>query len=285
MVICLCVKSKPKALGAAVALGPLSPLETFTSPLFGHMYPMIPHYLKRLVSSTLQCLLPRCAHAMQLVCLTQSTVLRFNFLSSRAQCCTPLCLCLYVFCTNTNNTSHTCTQSFSSLQLCSFARVFVQMTYLLIRIKWPNDVLCDGKKISGMLINIEDAACIGGVGLNVNQVFDGDDELASTATSLKVETEIEHDRESLLATFCYQLESLMRKPWKDVLDEYKSLNALHGLSVRVYHNQRLVDDERDFTAKVVGIADSGELLVKNEETGAVQTISGQEISIRPKTTA
>eukprot|EP00049_Salpingoeca_infusionum_P008424 m.138388 g.138388 ORF g.138388 m.138388 type:complete len:65 (-) comp14011_c1_seq14:1376-1570(-) len=53
-------------------------------------------------------------------------------------------------------------------------------------IKWPNDVLCDGKKISGMLINIEDAACIGGVGLNVNQVFDGDDELASTATSLKV---------------------------------------------------------------------------------------------------
>eukprot|EP00049_Salpingoeca_infusionum_P008428 m.138448 g.138448 ORF g.138448 m.138448 type:complete len:145 (-) comp14011_c1_seq25:516-950(-) len=102
---------------------------------------------------------------------------------------------------------------------------------------------------------------------------------------LHQETEIEHDRESLLATFCYQLESLMRKPWKDVLDEYKSLNALHGLSVRVYHNQRLVDDERDFTAKVVGIADSGELLVKNEETGAVQTISGQEISIRPKTTA
>lgn len=60
-----------------------------------------------------------------------------------------------------------------------------------IQVKWPNDFLCGGKKVAGILAEsaIEDQRLlwvIVGVGLNVNQVFEPSDPLAGTATSLRM---------------------------------------------------------------------------------------------------
>lgn len=65
-------------------------------------------------------------------------------------------------------------------------------------IKWPNDVLCEGKKIAGILIEtvVTDTFlfCIVGIGINLNYTkSDFPGELAEKATSLKMITHAEHD--------------------------------------------------------------------------------------------
>jgi BirA family biotin operon repressor/biotin-[acetyl-CoA-carboxylase] ligase len=64
-------------------------------------------------------------------------------------------------------------------------------------LKWPNDLLADGRKCGGILARATSAAVIAGIGINVNQeTFPGD--LADTATSLRLVTGLDHSREDLL---------------------------------------------------------------------------------------
>lgn len=74
----------------------------------------------------------------------------------------------------------------------------------LVHVKWPNDVLVNGKKVAGILIenNISRgriAKSLIGTGINVNQ--ESFDKLAS-ATSLKAETGNSYPLEKVLARFC-----------------------------------------------------------------------------------
>lgn len=73
-----------------------------------------------------------------------------------------------------------------------------------VDVKWPNDLLIDGKKVAGILAEsaIEGERLdwvIVGAGLNVHQVFTPTDPLSGKATSLHMETGKEHDRAVLLA--------------------------------------------------------------------------------------
>lgn len=74
-------------------------------------------------------------------------------------------------------------------------------------LKWPNDLLVDGKKICGVLaeaVDLSPPALVLGVGLNVNQLaFEGD--LAGSATSLRLETGRAHDRLALAAALLKRL--------------------------------------------------------------------------------
>lgn len=79
-----------------------------------------------------------------------------------------------------------------------------------IDVKWPNDLLIDGKKLAGILAesSIEGEHLdwvIVGAGLNVHQVFTPTDPLSGRATSLRMETGKEHDRATLLAQILARL--------------------------------------------------------------------------------
>lgn len=65
-------------------------------------------------------------------------------------------------------------------------------------LRWPNDVLVDGKKCAGILTQFQDGAAIAGIGINVNHAaFPA--EIAPIATSLRLATGREQSREALLA--------------------------------------------------------------------------------------
>ncbi len=76
-----------------------------------------------------------------------------------------------------------------------------------ISLKWPNDLFIRGKKLSGILLEASFAAerldyLVIGIGLNVNQEpADFSDEIRPAATSLKLATGREWERESLLSGF------------------------------------------------------------------------------------
>jgi BirA family biotin operon repressor/biotin-[acetyl-CoA-carboxylase] ligase len=63
-------------------------------------------------------------------------------------------------------------------------------------LRWPNDVLLSDRKLAGILVQKAEGALIAGIGLNVNQSeFPLD--LAEIATSLKLETGLDHPKEAL----------------------------------------------------------------------------------------
>jgi biotin-[acetyl-CoA-carboxylase] ligase BirA-like protein len=64
-------------------------------------------------------------------------------------------------------------------------------------LRWPNDLLLNGRKLAGTMVQSTESALIAGVGINVNQpVFPPD--LRELATSLYIETRREHSKEALL---------------------------------------------------------------------------------------
>lgn len=74
-------------------------------------------------------------------------------------------------------------------------------------IKWPNDLLVDGKKIAGVLCEICDHWVVIGVGLNINMKQESLDKIDQPATSIFCETGIEKT-----AAICLQeLESLFTR--------------------------------------------------------------------------
>ncbi|RDU36368.1 biotin--[acetyl-CoA-carboxylase] ligase [Neobacillus piezotolerans] len=81
-------------------------------------------------------------------------------------------------------------------------------------IKWPNDLLVEGKKITGILTELQAESdrihsVIIGIGMNVNQkIGDFPEELKDIATSVAMETGSEASRSKIIREFCAQFEKL-----------------------------------------------------------------------------
>jgi BirA family biotin operon repressor/biotin-[acetyl-CoA-carboxylase] ligase len=90
-------------------------------------------------------------------------------------------------------------------------------SHVLPDLKWPNDLLIHGKKFCGILTEMSGEATrvrhiVVGIGINVNQA-DFPDELAQTATSLRISTGAEWSRVELCAAL---LKSLHRE-YREIL--------------------------------------------------------------------
>lgn len=64
-------------------------------------------------------------------------------------------------------------------------------------LRWPNDVLIDGKKCAGILVQLHDGVMILGIGINVNHSYFTPG-LANIATSLRIAAGRQISREDLL---------------------------------------------------------------------------------------
>ena len=94
----------------------------------------------------------------------------------------------------------------------AIATAINELTNLSARIKWPNDVLIQGKKVSGVLTELEydrhrQPFFVMGFGVNVNTMrADLPAELRASATSLRIESKREISRIVLLQTILHRLE-------------------------------------------------------------------------------
>ncbi len=103
-----------------------------------------------------------------------------------------------------------------------------------IKIKWPNDILVNGKKIAGILIeNIITQSLLNysvvGVGINVNQPFF---HKSTNATSLQKLTTTEFDLTTVLNLLCNYLEHYYLKLRNNKFNEIRTnyLQNLYGLN-------------------------------------------------------
>ncbi len=91
-------------------------------------------------------------------------------------------------------------------------------------LKWPNDVLCDGRKLSGVLIDAHGGrvlGCLVGVGVNVNRTR-FPDPLREIATSLALATGREFDREAVVFALAESIDRALRDLVADRTAELES---------------------------------------------------------------
>jgi BirA family transcriptional regulator, biotin operon repressor / biotin---[acetyl-CoA-carboxylase] ligase len=148
-----------------------------------------------------------------------------------------------------------------------------------IKIKWPNDILVNDKKIAGILIeNIVNNNTISwsvvGVGLNVKQ---GEFDEKINATSLQILTRKEHDPATVLQLLCSKLEKyyfLLKNGKREVICE-SYLTHFFGL------NKWLDFEIRGTIEKLLvkGISSNG-LLLLEDVTGKEREFDMKEIKWR-----
>lgn len=151
-------------------------------------------------------------------------------------------------------------------------------------IKWPNDIVVDGRKACGILtemsLSVESASIqyvVVGVGINVGkQEFSP--ELQQTAISLEEACGKKVPRSMLLGDILECFEK-----YYDLFLQSGDLSLLqeeyNTLLVNVGRRVRVLDPKGEFEGEAEGITKTGELLVKTED-GTVQEVYAGEVSVR-----
>ncbi len=149
-------------------------------------------------------------------------------------------------------------------------------------IKWPNDILIDGRKVCGILCEMETEPdmthfVVVGIGLNVN-LQDIPAEIGDIATSLLLESGSEHSRPGILSAILNRFESLYGE-WLEAED----LSVfLPYLECHAWLKDREVTVEQyngTLAGRVRGMSRAGELLLEVDD-GKVHCISSGEAHIR-----
>lgn len=155
-------------------------------------------------------------------------------------------------------------------------------TGLSAGIKWPNDILINGKKAVGILTEMdcemsEVHFVIPGIGINVNTAS-FPPEIAEIATSLYLECGKTVSRRRLVHKVLERLEAhyetfLRTGSFAAMLEDYRKHCITLGKEVHVLGRE-------PFFAEALDITPEGELLVRRADNGKEEVVFSGEVSIR-----
>jgi BirA family biotin operon repressor/biotin-[acetyl-CoA-carboxylase] ligase len=169
-----------------------------------------------------------------------------------------------------------------AVALCRSVR---RVTGLEAGIKWPNDLLVDGRKISGILLesSAEDERLhyvIAGIGISANlEEKDFPPELRNAATSLLIETGREIEREVLIGDFLGQLEEFYRLYTQQGFTPIRLL--WEALSVSLHRPIRVNTERGVVEGSAVALDETGALIVELEDGKRMTLYSGEVHLTKP----
>lgn len=146
--------------------------------------------------------------------------------------------------------------------------------------KWPNDVLVNGKKVCGMLlessfVNSIPEKIILGIGINVNQL-EFPEELKLKASSLQIESGIVMDRVTLLQKCLEELENryeqLSNFNTQQLLNDWRMKALLFGKKITV------LESEIRYPAIAIDVAEDGSLIIQTDD-GRRRNIFAGDVSL------
>ncbi len=175
-------------------------------------------------------------------------------------------------------------QNASMLTLVSalaVAKGIEHMVDLPVQIKWPNDIVINGKKVCGILTEMSAQMdyvnyIVIGIGINVgNEEFP--EEIKEVATSIYLESGKHVNRAMLIEKIWEEFEDYYElyektQDLSSLVKEYDSYLVNRGQKVRV------LDPKEPYEGKAMGITDRGELIVDTWE--ARRLVSAGEVSVR-----
>lgn len=146
-------------------------------------------------------------------------------------------------------------------------------------VKWPNDILCKGRKLAGVLIEAQPGdikSTVIGVGINLSLPRDMPEDIARTAIALDEVLDPVPRREHLLVALLNELGATLRRyeaeGFAGLREVWQRQHALHGCNVRISGGAE------DIEGICSGVTDHGELLVSTAH-GVRRVISG-DVSLR-----
>ncbi len=134
------------------------------------------------------------------------------------------------------------------------------------RVKWPNDVLVDGRKVAGVLVEQEGDAAVVGIGVNVAIDVDAlPADVAGRAGTLGLD---QSEVDDALAALLEHLGSTLELSAAEVVSALAARDALVGQAVRWNGGE----------GTATGIAEDGSLRVQTDD-GAEQLLDGGEVHL------
>lgn len=150
------------------------------------------------------------------------------------------------------------------------------------QLKWPNDVLIGGKKLAGILIELQGdmegpSAAVIGVGINLKLPANIKQQIDQPVIDLDSVSAKEIDANALLGSLLKHLAQVLsdfeQHGFAHLRDEWLKHHAYHQKTVRMLH-----PDGRETTGTAIDVAEDGILLVKTP--AGEQRFSSGEISLR-----
>jgi BirA family biotin operon repressor/biotin-[acetyl-CoA-carboxylase] ligase len=152
--------------------------------------------------------------------------------------------------------------------------------------KWPNDVLVNGRKVCGILAEMnttDDSVNFVVVGVGINANFDKKSalpqELWETTTSLESELDKKVQLDELFRAVVERLECIyeifLKEGFAPVLREWKKHAGFLGRKVKV------ISDVEELVGLALDVEDDGALTIKLEN-GTVKRILAGDVSLRLK---
>ena len=166
-------------------------------------------------------------------------------------------------------------KSISSLPLViglAIAQCLQKEYNLQAKIKWPNDILINSKKLSGILcqsIMSKNINSIIGIGMNINQKLeDFSEEIKNIATSIFIETSQVHERLIVLKKLLNFIEDYYFR-YRDLSFANIKTEILDNLT---YLNEKIKIQDKE--GILVDISENGALLIKNDKNKLIEIYSG-----------
>lgn len=168
------------------------------------------------------------------------------------------------------------------LMAMAVAGAVKRVTGLEAGIKWPNDVVVNGKKVCGILTEMDTEVdyinhVVIGTGINVNQE-EFPEEISRTAGSLCQALGRKVSRSELAAAVLEELEGIYETFLKT-----EDLSALreqyNAICVNCGHEIRVLEPGHEYTGTTDGINEKGELVVRKDSGETVCVYAG-EVSVR-----
>lgn len=165
----------------------------------------------------------------------------------------------------------------SFLALCSglaVANSIKKLFKLNAKIKWPNDVLINSKKLCGILVEKKKDWIIIGIGINVNNKYSSFPvELRNKATSIFIETGQRANKQILF--------SKVLEDFKKIYFYY--LNKKNGILIRkiismsdtMGKNIKIKNGNYFYEGEAAGIDESGALILKLKNDKIIKIYSGE----------
>ncbi|MCS7385365.1 MAG: biotin--[acetyl-CoA-carboxylase] ligase [archaeon GB-1867-005] len=159
------------------------------------------------------------------------------------------------------------------------AKVIEKLYNLKVQVKWPNDILINGKKVGGILCEAtfsgeELKYIVIGIGLNVNlRLNDFPRELRENATSILLETGREVNLETLAKHIIREIMKAVKMNNNEVLKKWKNYDCTLGRKVKV------ISDSGELLGVALAVDADGSLIVKMD-TGKVKRIYADEVKLQ-----
>ncbi len=164
------------------------------------------------------------------------------------------------------------------------ARALAGASGLDARIKWPNDIFVKGRKLTGILAEMEAEGqrarfVVLGIGINVNwRKEDFPADLRETATSVRVESGKEISRVAIAERLFQELEEAYLRFLREgfslqLREEWNRLSWINGKRVGI------IGPEGEVLGRALGLDMDGALLLVDEEGRTRRFIAG-EVSLR-----